>query len=143
MKKTIMKESPNYLRQERISRILAFDYALGISILGLIPIDGLLTVKLLIAVGLLAKMLWDIGVKWKFVKGQDILAIAGYVFGFIGALAMAFMAWLTLLAIGLFVPYVSSLKVAAALFTLTWVLGQNTNQFYASGHKKINKEALK
>ncbi|ELS02952.1 hypothetical protein Xen7305DRAFT_00026700 [Xenococcus sp. PCC 7305] len=138
-----MKETRDYVRLEAKSRALAFDYALGISILGLIPIDGLLTAKLLIAISLLIKMLWDIGVKWKFAKGQDILAIAGYVFGFIGALAIAFMAWLTLLAIGLFIPYVSSLKVAAALFTLTWVLGQNTNQFYASGHKKINKEASK
>ncbi|MGB5635848.1 MAG: hypothetical protein WBM44_17495 [Waterburya sp.] len=137
-----MKGTSNYVRQERESRNLVLDYALGISILGLIPIDGLLTVKLLAAIGLLAKMLWDIGVKWKFAKGQDILALAGFLFGFLGALAMAFMAWLTLLAIGLFIPYVSSFRIAATLFTLTWVLGQNTNQFYASGRKKINQEAL-
>lgn len=132
-----MKGTSNYVRQERESRNLVLDYALGISILGLIPIDGLLTVKLLAAIGLLAKMLWDIGVKWKFAKGQDILALAGFLFGFLGALAMAFMAWLTLLAIGLFIPYVSSFRIAATLFTLTWVLGQNTNQFYASGRKKL------
>lgn len=137
-----MKETPNYLRQERASRALAFDYALGVSILGLIPIPGLLTVKLVVAVGLLVKMLWDISVKWQFARGQDILALAGYLFGFLGALAMAFMAWLTFFTIGLFVPYISSFRIAAALFTLTWVLGQNTNQFYASGRKKINQEVL-
>ena len=137
-----MKENPNYLHQERASRALAFDYALGVSILGLIPIPGMLTVKLVVAVGLIVKMLWDISVKWQFARGQDILALAGYLFGFLGALAMAFMAWLTLLAIGLFIPYVGSFKIAAALFTLTWVLGQNTNQFYASGRKKINQEVL-
>ncbi|MDJ0902810.1 MAG: hypothetical protein QNJ55_28815 [Xenococcus sp. MO_188.B8] len=137
-----MKETPNYLRQERASRVLAFDYALGISILGLIPIPGLLTVKLIVAGGLLVKMLWDISVKWQFARGQDILAIAGYLFGFLGALAMGFMAWLTFFTIGLFVPYLGSFRIAAALFTLTWVLGQNTNQFYASGRKKINQEVL-
>ncbi len=137
-----MKETPNYLRQERASRVLAFDYALGISLLGLIPIPGLLTVKLRVAGGLLVKMLWDISVKWQFARGQDILAIAGYLFGFLGALAMAFMAWLTFFSIGLFVPYIGSFRIAAALFTLTWVLGQNTNQFYASGRRKINQEVL-
>ena len=134
-----MEEIPNYVRQERESRNLALDYALGVSILGLIPISGWLTLKLLVAIGLLAKMLWDIAVKWQFAKGQDILAVAGYLFGFLGALAMAFMAWLTLLAIGLFIPYVGSFKMAAALFTLTWVLGQNTNQFYASGQRKLTR----
>ncbi|WP_036484100.1 hypothetical protein [Myxosarcina sp. GI1] len=127
-----MKEIPNYLRREKQTRNLALDYALGISILGLIPISDLLTPKLLVALGLLLKMLWDLGAKWKFAGGQDILAIAGYIFGLLGALAMAFMAWLTLVAVGLYVPYVSSFKLAAALFTLTWIVGQSTNQFYAS-----------
>lgn len=134
-----MKEIPNYARQERETRNLALDYALGASILGLIPIAGLLTLKLVVAIGLLVKMSWDLGAKWKFAKGQDILAIAGYLFGLLGALAMAFMAWLTLLAIGLFVPYAGSFKMAAALFTLTWMVGQITNQFYASGRKKLTR----
>ena len=128
---------PNYVRQERESRNLVLDYALGVSILGLIPIPGLLTLKLLLATGSIVKMSWDIGAKWQFAKGQDILAIAGHLFGLLGAFAMAFMAWLSLLIIGLFVPYVSSFKIAAALFTLTWMLGQTTNQFYASSGKKL------
>lgn len=132
-----MREIPNYFRQEKLTRNLALDYALGVSILGLIPISDLLTPKLLVALGLILKMLWDLGAKWKFARGQDILALAGYIFGLLGALGMAFMAWLTLLAIGLFVPYVSSLKLAAALFTVTWIVGQSTNQFFASGQKKI------
>ena len=132
-----MQITPDYVRQERESRNLALDYALGVSILGLIPISGLLTLKLLVALGLLLKMLWDLGAKWKFARGQDILAIAGYVFGLLGALAMAFMVWLTMLAVGLYVPYVSSFKLAAALFTLTWIVGQSTNQFFASGQKKL------
>lgn len=132
-----MKDIPNYIRQEKQTRNLALDYALGISILGLIPISGMLTLRLLVAIGLLAKMIWELGVKWKFAKGQDFLALAGYIFGLLGALAIAFMAWLTLLAIGLFVPYVSSFKIAAALFTLTWMVGQSTNQFYASGQIKL------
>jgi hypothetical protein len=128
----MINETFNYAHRERESRSLVFDYALGVSILGLIPISGIISLKLLIAILLIVKMNWDISVKWKFVKGQDILAIAGYLFGLIGALAMGFMAWLTVLAIGLFIPYVGSLKIAAALFTLTWTIGQATNQFFAT-----------
>jgi hypothetical protein len=50
---------------------------------------------------------------------------------------MALVAWLTLLTIGLFVPYVSSFKLAGALFTLTWMIGQSINQFYANGGKNL------
>ena len=71
-----MKETPNFVRQERESRNLALDYALGVSILGLIPIFGLLTLKLLVTTGLIGKMLWDIGREWEFPRGQDILVIA-------------------------------------------------------------------
>ena len=127
------------LRQARESRNLALDYALGSSILGLIPISSLLSLKLLVAIALIIKMCWDIGRKWKFAKGQDILAIMGYLFSWVGAFAMAFMAWLTLLGIGLFIPYISSFNLAAALFTLTWMLGQSTNQYYASGHRKLKR----
>ena len=134
-----MQITPDYVRQERESRNLALDYALGVSILGLIPISGLLTLKFLLATVLIVKMSRDIGNKWKFPKGQDILAIAGHLFGLLGAFAMAFMAWLTLLTMGLFIPYVGSFKMAGALFTLTWMLGQTTNQFYASTWKTVKR----
>ena len=127
------------LRQARDSRNLVLDYALGVSILGLIPISNLFSLKIFITIFLIIKMCWDIGRKWKFSKGQDILAMMGLVFGWLGAFAMAFMAWLTLLGIGLFIPYVSSFKLAAALFTLTWMVGQTINQYYASGHEKLKQ----
>jgi hypothetical protein len=132
-----MTKVPNYVRQERECRNLALDYALGVSIIGLIRISEILTLKLLLTTGLILKMSWDIASKWKFVKGQDILAIAGHLFGLLGAFAMALVAWLTLLTIGLFVPFVSSFKLAAALFTLTWMIGQSINQFYANGEKNL------
>lgn len=132
-----MKETIDYVRKEQQSRQIALDYALGVSILGLIPISGLITLKLLIAILLILKMNWDISVKWKFVKGQDFLAIAGYIFGIIGGLTMGLMAWLTILAIGVFIPYMGSLSLASALFTTTWMLGQATNQFYATAKMSL------
>jgi uncharacterized protein (DUF697 family) len=131
-----MTKTLTYLRRERESRNLVLDYALGVSIIGLLPIAEFLTLKLLITLGLISKMIWDIGVKWEFSRGQDILAIMGYLFGCLGAFAMAFMAWLTLLGIGLFIPYIGGFKIAATLFTFTWMLGQATHQFFAIGQKR-------
>ena len=120
-------------RPERRVRNLILDYALGTSILGLIPIPRLFTLKLLLALGLSLKMIWDIGQLWRFRPGQDWLAKAGVFFGILGALAMAFTAWLTVFGLGVFVPYLKGLALAAALFTLPWGIGQAVNQFYASG----------
>lgn len=122
-------------RRERRVRDLILDYALGASILGLIPIPRLFTLKLLVAFGLIIKMIWDIGKQWRWRKGQDLLAIAGVFFGSLGALAMAFTAWLTFVGVGVFVPYVKGLALAAGLFTLIWASGQAINQFYASGNE--------
>ena len=78
-------------------------------------------------------MVRDIGSKWGYTKGQDPLAIAGNIFGSLGAFALAFMAWVTMFCFALVVPVFSGFAISAALFTLTWTLGQVTNQFYASG----------
>jgi hypothetical protein len=116
----------------RRARGLILDYALGISILGLIPIPKLYTLKLLVALGLTSKMVWDIGKVWHFRKGEDWVARAGIFFGILGALAMAFMAWLTFIGLGVFLPYLRGLALAAALFMLPWGIGHAFNQFYAS-----------
>lgn len=123
------------MRREHRVRDLILDYALGISILGLIPIPRIFTLKLIIALGLILKMIWDIGKQWRWRKGQDFLAIAGVFFGALGALAMAFTAWLTFVGVGVFVPYLKGLAIAAAFFTLPWAIGQAVNQFYASGNE--------
>jgi hypothetical protein len=123
-------------RKERQARNLTLDYALGVSILGLIPVAHLFTLKLLLACGFIVKMIWDIGRLWHFRKGQDLLAIAGMLFGTLGAFAMAATAWLTFFGLGVFMPYLKALALAAALFTLTWAIGQAVNQFYAAGHEE-------
>ncbi|BAU10477.1 hypothetical protein LEP3755_09610 [Leptolyngbya sp. NIES-3755] len=123
------------LRQEHRVRNLILDYALGISILGLIPIPRIFTLKLIVAFGLILKMIWDIGKQWHWRRGQDFLAIVGLFFGVLGALAMAFMAWATFVGLGVFVPYVKGFAIAAALFTLPWAIGQTVNQFFLSGNE--------
>lgn len=123
------------IRQEHRVRNLILDYALGCSILGLIPIPRLFTLKLIVALGFVLKMIWDIGKQWHWRKGQDFLAIVGVFFGMLGALAMTFMAWATFIGLGVFVPYLQGLAIAVALFTLPWAIGQAVNQFFASGNE--------
>ena len=128
--------SPRIARRERQVRDLILDYALGVSILGLIPVPHLFTLKLLLACSFIFKMTWDIGRLWRFRKGQDLLAFAGVLFGNLGAFAMAAAAWLTFFGLGVYMPYLKGLALAAALFTLTWAVGQAISQFYGAGHKE-------
>lgn len=126
---------PFLIQRNRRIRNLILDYAMGAALIGLNPIRGTLTLTLLVVAVLILKMMWDIGYEWGYTKGQDPLAIAGNVFGFLGAFALAFMAWVTIFCFGLFVSLFSGFAISAALFTLTWTLGQVTNQFYASGYE--------
>jgi uncharacterized protein (DUF697 family) len=114
-------------------RNLILDYALGVALLGLIPITGFLTLKLIVAAAIEVKMMWDVGRLWQFPKGQDILAVLGNLFGALGAITLALMVWLTFFGVGVFIPYVGSFAPASALFTFTWMIGQATHQFYANG----------
>ncbi|MEB3175870.1 MAG: hypothetical protein VKN60_11910 [Cyanobacteriota bacterium] len=127
------------IHRERRSRNLAFDYALGLTLIPLLPFQGYYTPRLILVLLLLAKMLWDIGRIWDFTTGQDPLAIAGNLLGAFGALATGFLVWLIFLGLGLWLPGVGSFKGAAGLFTLTWMLGQATNQFYANGYRKVRE----
>ncbi len=131
------------LQKGKRSRQLVLDYALGTSILGLIPIGGILTLKFLVAIALVLKMMWDLGAIWQFPDGQDGLAIAGYVAGWIGGVTMALMAWFTLFAIGIYVPYLKGFAVAAAFFTLVWIVGQATHHFYQVGRIEALSEEIK
>lgn len=116
------------------ARNLIFDYALGAAVIALIPIviPGIWVIRILTLIVLIFKMRRDLAALWGFPKGHDILARVGSGFGCLGALAVALMAWLTMSAIGAFVPYINSLALAAAFATLTWATGQLTNQFYFS-----------
>lgn len=121
-------------QHNRRARDLILDYALGAAIIALIPIamPGFWLMQILALTILLVKMRRDIAALWGFPKGHGFLAFAGSWFGSLGALAIALMAGLTLLGIGAFVPLVEGLALAAAFATLTWALGQVTNQFHFS-----------
>lgn len=124
------------IHYNRKIRNLILDYAIGAAIIGLIPMDGFLILQLLATGVLIGKMVWDIDAMWGFPKGWDFLATAGKFFGSLGALAIAFMAWLTVFCIGrLVIPYVGSLALAAALFTLTWAVGQIINQYHIGSYR--------
>jgi hypothetical protein len=139
------QNSALYISQRHYqARQLMLDYAVGAAILGLNPFDHLLTPVLLITAGLTVKMMRDIGAVWEFARGQDMLAIAGNLFGGLGAFAMALMAWVTMVALSALVPILSRFAISAALFTVVWMLGVATNQFYFNGYEnQLQVEALR
>lgn len=125
-------------------RRLIMDYCLGTAIVGLVPITGggSLEIKLLIVLALILKMIWDIRRLWGKPRGQDILAYIGNIFGFLAAVVAGCLAWVTLVALGVVIPYASAFAKAAGFATSTWVAGQSTNQFYTS-QKRPDLAALR
>ncbi len=125
-------------------RRLIFDYSIGAAIVGLIPITGggSLEIKLLVVLGLILKMIWDIRNLWGNPRGQDILAVVGNMFGFLAAVIAGVLAWVTLIALGVVIPYAGAFAKAAGFATATWIAGQSTNQFYTS-QKRPDLGALK
>ena len=125
-------------------RRLIFDYAMGAAIVGLIPLNGggSLELKLLVVLGLILKMILDIRRLWGKPRGQDLFAVIGNIFGFMGAVVGGFLAWVTLIALGVVVPYAGAFAKAAGFATATWIAGQSTNQFYPS-QKRPDLTALK
>lgn len=123
-------------------RDLILDYAIGISILGFNPFPGINLVTNTIAGGLILKMIQDVGRKYGYPRGQDAIAIIGSIFGGCGAFAAALVSWSTVSFFGLFIPVIGEFAATSFLFTLTWSIGQATNQFYLSG-RQLNAAALK
>jgi uncharacterized protein (DUF697 family) len=125
-------------------RRLIFDYSLGAAIVGLIPITGggSLELKLLVVLLLILKMIWDIRNLWGKPRGQGVLAVIGNLFGFIAAVVAGFLAWTTMIALGVIIPYLGAFAKAAGFATATWIAGQSTNQFYTS-QKRPDLTALK
>lgn len=122
-------------------RALVFNYALLGAILGLNPFPNLLLVTVGITGVMALKMIRDIGAKWNFQQGQDFLAIVGSLFGVLGAFATAFMAWVTVIVISVWIPLVDRFAISAALSTWMWIIGRTTSQYYLSGcegYKQIN-----
>ena len=123
-------------------RDLILDYAIGIAIFGFNPIPGINIVTDAVAFGLILKMIRDIGSKWGYPKGQDAFSIIGSIFGGFGALLTAIASWAAISLVGIYIPVIGEFATASFFFTLTWAIGQATNQFYLSG-RQLNAAALK
>lgn len=131
LKHSLSLSSPN-----RALRALIFEYALVSAFIGLNPFPGLFSVSLVL-VGIVTFLLMRaIGKRQGYPNGQDILAIAGNLFGGLGAFIMASLAWLTFILLGIYAPAIKPLALSAAYFTFTWIAGQATNQYYATGKAK-------
>ncbi len=120
-------------REGKVRRLI-IDYCLATAIVGLVPIrgGGSLEIKFLVVLGLILKMIWDIRNQWGQPQGQDALAVLGNFFGFVGAVMAGLLAWGTMIALGVVLPYAGAFATAAGFTTATWIAGQSTNQFYTS-----------
>lgn len=119
------------------------DYAIGAAILGLIPIYGrwIPEIRLVLLTVLNLKMVINIGRFWGYHKNQDLLVIVGCILSLIASLALAILTWLTIFALGLFIPFADSLARALAYGILTWSIGHAVSRYYYSP-QILDTEAL-
>lgn len=125
------------LRRYEAGQQMVVDYALGQAILGLF--HAWLTPVLVIAVLLLAKMVWDLARRWSFRAPRNPIAILGQLMNTIGACAIALLAWLCCVGVGAVLPLGDNYALSAALMSGTWTLGVSTNQFLMNGFLKHQK----
>lgn len=124
--------SPN--RLYRVVHDLVVDYALGSAIIGLNPIPDLFILTLILVTILLIKMRHDIQKMWNVPRQKGFWASTDILLGSIGALSIAFMAWLSLIILSAFIPLVHRFAISASLFALVWMVGFAINHSYLGAY---------
>lgn len=119
-----------YIRRYRTVHSQVLDYALGAAIIGLNPFPHSLIVTLILVGILLFKMHHDIQKIWNVPRQRGFWASTDCLLSMIGALSIAFMAWLTLMIISAFIPLIHRFAISAALFSLVWMIGFAINHSY-------------
>jgi len=121
-------------RRYRAVYDLVLDYALGAAIIGLNPFPSLFLLTLILTSLLLLKMRHDIQKMWNVPPRKGFWASTDILLGVIGALSIAFMAWLTLIIVSAFIPLVHRFAIAASLFALVWMVGFVINHSYLGAY---------
>lgn len=119
------------VRRYQTTQRRVVDYSIGLAILGLF--HAFLTPVLVIAVILQLKMLWEIAGLWNFRFTYNPITIIGEFLNILGALAIALLAWITMIFLGAFVPLADHYALSAALMSGSWTLGAAANQFFLNG----------
>lgn len=137
-------EASTYTPSRRYRAVydLVLDYALGSAIIGLNPLPNLLILTLILTSLLLLKMRHDIQKIWNVPPRKGFWASTDILLGVIGALSIAFMAWLTLIIVSAFIPLVHRFAVSASLFALVWMVGFVINHSYLGAYAaQVGEEA--
>jgi uncharacterized protein (DUF697 family) len=114
------------------ARNLILDYALGASIVALLPIPGIGLLKAIALVVLNVLLIRGIARLWHFQRGGDFVARIGILFGVAGSILMGLLVWLLIVAVGVVVPLVGALAPGAVAFCYFWGIGQTVYHFYLS-----------
>lgn len=123
-----------YIRRYRAVHDQVLDYALGAAIIGLNPFPHVFLVTLALVGILLFKMGRDIQKMWNVPRRWGFWASTDSLLGLIGALSIAFMAWLTVIIISAFIPLMHRFAISASLFALVWMVGFAINHSYLGAY---------
>ena len=124
------------------------DYALGAAILGIIPVYGRLIplIRVILLLSLNFKMSRDIARFWGYHRRQNWGETISCIFGIFSSLVLGFIAWLIVLLLAIWIPFIDILARAIAYGVLTFNIGRTVSHYYYSPQSldlKALQKALK
>jgi len=118
------------LNRQARGRIL--DYALGATIVILLPIPYSMLLKVVILPVLLGLMVKGLLRLWQGYK-PDAVAKLSLLVSWAGAILLGWLGWLGGIALATRIPWLTGLAPGIAVFSLFWGVGQAVNHCYLSG----------
>ncbi|MGG6295606.1 hypothetical protein ACQ4M4_14540 [Leptolyngbya sp. AN02str] len=113
------------------ARNLILDYALGATIIALLPIPNIRVWQAIALVLLNVLLVSNLARLWQSRKRGGLLARIGVLFGIVGAMLMGLLVWVVVV-MGVVVPLIGLLAPGIATFSYFWGMGQAVNHFYVS-----------
>ena len=127
---------------------LILDYALGAAILGIIPVYGRLIplIRVILLLILNLRMSRDIARFWGYHRRQNWAETISCIFGIVSSLVLGLVAWLVVLVLAIWIPFIDILARAIAYGVLTFNIGRTVSHYYYSPQSldlKALQKALK
>ena len=110
------------------------DYGLGAAILGVLPLYGswIPPIRIILLIALNLKMASNIARSWGYHRGQSWAEIISCIFGLISSVILALIAWLGVLLLAIWIPFIDILARSVAYGILTVNIGRTISHYYSS-----------
>jgi hypothetical protein len=139
MVKARPKQIRHFMRLIERSHSLTLDYALGASIIALLPFPKLFWLKVFIFLFMHYQLMRQMGKLWVFDRNQLFLGWMKLLFCLLKAFVFSFAIWLGMIILGIFLPWFGTLALGGYAFAYFWNLGSNLQHFYMNRFYRVSR----